>query len=324
MWTIIHTLEQSSSTTKGPEVLDNDAEVISERPLTPVLSWKVPAVERLEPPLSNIKHAISEVSDLGDRYSYANQSFAGGQGRTDEPDLGETVGKDHLQNRFFEALVPRGDGKIGFFPRGLLSTLVTRDCVYQELSRCLTGDNPELIHRYTETICQEVPQPQEEDECRPPKIKSFKKIFAILVLIEETSSITKFIREDINDLNLPLSKHLLGTNGMIIELRLASDVNRRLEAFQDWSIQSRRKFEEWQWSALSPFFYKDPCENVKHFPLQPSIMLPFISDDLQGQESKQNIHLRKEIHGGNSKVSRVQIHPDHHNFKLLKVGIILN
>jgi hypothetical protein len=54
-------------------------------------------------------------------------------------------------------------------------------------------------------ICWEHPILSHKNDNGLPKVKSFKKIFAILVMIEKTSNISRFLAEDLNDLTLPLS-----------------------------------------------------------------------------------------------------------------------
>jgi hypothetical protein len=136
-----------------------------------------------------------------------------------------------------------------------------------------------------------------------------------LVLIEKTSSIPKFLDEDLNDLHLPLTKLRKGRNGSRFELRISSNPSKILECFGNWTSLYLKNFEEWQWTTVSPFFYKGSCRDVEHFPLQPSIMLPFTMDCRRSKESE----YRTEIEGGYSRVFKVHIHPDHHSFEMPKV-----
>ncbi|EPE30998.1 Protein kinase-like (PK-like) [Glarea lozoyensis ATCC 20868] len=313
--------KDSASTSELPDCWSSDIESNSSgkrSKLPVVVPWNTPSVRKSEIPHTTLKPSKSDVSDSGDAYFYATQNATGVRASKVWPvldDIDEKREKLALQDTFFEALVRPHEEKKGFFPRAYLSKLVTEDCVYEELTRCLEDNhNPKQIRAYARTICEESPQLRDEDDIRPPKIKSFKKIFAILVLIEKTSSILKFLdpEEGINDLGLPLRKLPKGANGSRFELRLAKNPSRKLECFRNWTMSSVKAFEEWQWTTVSPFFFKGSCKDVRHWPLQPSAMLPFTVDGQRGDGNE----YRTEFEGGYSHVFKVEIHPEHHSFSL--------
>jgi len=272
--------------------------------------WKKESeVDRSTIPSVVSKPPNSEISDLGDRHFYADLKER--RKSTNSFPLDDSQHRLDLQDRFFEALVKTHKEKKGFFPRGELSTLVTEDFVFKELTKYFEKThNESQIRAYARNICEEVPQPKEEDDDRPPKIKSFKKIFAILVLIEQTPCISKFLEEDVNDLDLPLRKLEKGGNGTRFGLRLKRKPEKRLECFRTWTQFPITAFEEWQWTTVSPFFHKGTCREVHHFPLPDSINLPFTTDSRRDKTSD----IRTEIEGGYGRVFKVHIHPDHHNF----------
>jgi hypothetical protein len=295
---------------------DSDITGVRKRPST-IFSWKESGVDRSTIPSIVSKPPISEISDLGDRHFYADLNERRRKSINSFLLDDSQHGLD-LQDRFFEALVKTHKEKKGFFPRGELSTLVTEDCVFKELTRYFEKThNEDQVRAYARNICEEVPQPKEEDDDRPPKIKSFKKIFAILVLIEQTPCISKFLEEDVNDLDLPLRKLEKGGNGTRFDLRMKRKPEKRLECFRNWTQFPITAFEEWQWTTVSPFFHKGTCREVPHFPLPDSINLPFTTDSRRDN----TIDIRTEIEGGYGRVFKVHIHPDHHNFDVPAVRL---
>jgi len=257
----------------------------------------------------------SDVSDLGDREFYANLKATGAQALASPGPKSSHKGRS-LQDIFFGELVKVHEEKNGFFPRALISTLVTEDRVYEELTipSCL-GDKctPEAIRKYAKQICEECPQQRKGDNGKPPKVKSFKKIFVILVLIERTSSIREFLSEDINDLHLPLYKENEERN--CFDLRLKRERHRVLKCFKGWTRFQITTFEGWQWTTISPFFPRGSRKNTYHFSLQGSVMLPFTADSRRDANS----HFDNEFEGGYSRVFKVDIHAHHHNFNVPKV-----
>jgi hypothetical protein len=124
--------------TKG-ELLDGDDLVApSMRKEIPVIvSWKDPTVHRSELPSSTLKPTPSEVTDLGDRAFYADLN-ARRRESADAFALEDYEECSTLEDMFLEAIVNSFEESKCFFPRALLSTLVTQDRVFKELSSILT------------------------------------------------------------------------------------------------------------------------------------------------------------------------------------------
>ena len=295
----------------------------------PIFSWKLPQVGKSDIPpnvaqssvaqssvaQSSVAQSSSNISDLGDRAFHATLHAT--DWKLANPfELDSSQEHLALQDRIFEALVRVQEEKKGFLPRVHLSNLVTEDCVFRELSEILSDKyHPSQIREYSRKICKEIPQPRDDDDYRPPRIKSFKKIFAILVLIEKTTSIGKFLEEDVNDQDLPLVKSERGHSGARFDLRKPRLRDQTLECFRNWSQFNVRAFEEWQWVTVAPFFHRGFRKDVQHFPLQDSVMLPFTADSRRNKQTElQTVH-----EGGYGRVFKVNIHPDHHNFNITKV-----
>lgn len=165
---------------------------------------------------------------------------------------------------------------------------------------------PEKIRNYAEAVCRET----EVMHGGKQKIKSFRKIFALLVLAETSSSIPLFLDEDVSDLDLPLaSLQVRGT----IELRRKDESGKPsqvpLQSFRHgmWSPNKLWNFNKYQWIMLAPFFSQDKSGDVKHYLLRDQHILPFVASQQADDDNA-------EYHGGFGKVFMVRIHEEHHNF----------
>jgi hypothetical protein len=257
--------------------------------------------------------SLYEVSDFGDRGFHKHFNSTGGK---TAPSVSANNDEERLklQDIFFGALVKLHDEKKGFFPRKKLSKLVTKDCVLNELTRSL-GDthSQSQIKSYAQRVCDEIELPKENDDNRPPRIMSFKKIFVILVMIQKTSSISKFIEEGVTDLDLPIGKRPKAGTDARIDLRLSRAPEDELQCFHNWTQFEIVSFEEWQWTTISPFFHKGSRKDVQHFCLPDSAILPFTFDSSRDKKAL------SEMEGGYGRVFEVNIHEDHHEFDPSKV-----
>ena len=259
----------------------------------------------------------SEVTDLGDRFSYA-KLYSAVRKSTIYDDQDESEQQLALQDRLFKERVRIDDQTKGFFPRALLTALVTEDAVIKELTRSLNDTHtPSQIREYAHRICEEQALLKESDN-RPSKIKSFRKIFAILVLVEKTSCISKFLEGGVSDLDLPLKKIPKVAGSPLFDLGRPGLPQKRLECFHNWTQATIAGFEYWQWSTIAPFFHKGLRKDVQHYPLQNSVVLPFVPLPVDHPQEKES-NSRTEIEGGYGCVFKVKVHKDHHDFDLLDV-----
>lgn len=225
--------------------------------------------------------------------------------------------KKTLQQQLFSVLQLTHPGKKEFFPRNVLSTIITEQCVHEELVKHLDADahNKKVIAEYAKEICEET----EYEENGIEKMKCFRKIFVILVLIEKTPAIIKFLEKDVNDSDLPLQKVERPYEKGAYDLRLSRNPTKRLKCFsKKWNQLHIRNFEEYQWMTLSPFFGKGGHKDVKHYPLQDQVILPFRSACPRDRTSTCGT---QEFEGGFGRVSKADIHPDHHNFNSLHTKV---
>ena len=194
-----------------------------------------------------------------------------------------------------------------FIPKDELCRVVNTESVTRELVKELSKvHSHEQIRSYAKNVCRE--SVTGEMRKGKAKIKSFRKIFALLVLVEAASSILLFLEEDVSDQDLPLTlvRHQ-GTD----ELYRKSDQHKvplRCFKHEMWSPVKLENFQEYQWWMLAPFFSPDEDGIVKHYILRDEHILPFIaSNDKEDQIADKT--------GGYGKVIMVRIHADHHNFR---------
>lgn len=190
----------------------------------------------------------------------------------------------------------------GFLPKSQLERLVTVKSAARELRKCLpSAITQRQIKKIAQTVCKEI-HVKDRDKVR---IKSYRKIFALLVLVEKSASISHFLEEDVSDLDLPLTTD---RKGGFMELRRRDSSgkpsSKRLRCFDQWTPVPRRNFEEYQWTMLAPFFSQGEYNYTPHYILKDEHILPFTSTEDQN-----------EYEGGFGRVFMVKIHPDHHKFR---------
>lgn len=188
-----------------------------------------------------------------------------------------------------------------FLPEGDLFKLINPLSVSQELRHSLGQTYPlASIDGFTKKVCGET---QIHWDGRK-KIRTYRKIFALLVLVGATASTPIFLDQEVSDLNLPLHPvpekydDDLGASGSDDQFYFLEELN--------WAPIQIRTFQDYQWKMLAPFFAKGKHGDVMHYPLLERHILPFLlPSDAERQAEKA---------GGFAKVSMVRIHDAHHNF----------
>jgi hypothetical protein len=218
------------------------------------------------------------------------------------PPLGD---KYELEEEIWNARQETGDGKI-FISKAKLRHVITVDAVTRELTRSSTTFDPPLspdgIKSYAKTVCVE----KEEVQRGKTKITSFRKIFALLVLVEAVSSIVDFVEGKVTDQDLPLTRVKSKGTGKIYRKRDQTQVPPR--CFKGWSTMKHENFQRYQWWLLATYFSPPDDDGVvKNYKLRDEHILPFvILENTLGHSIDKT--------GGYGKVIMVQIPSDHHNF----------
>lgn len=199
--------------------------------------------------------------------------------------------------------------KLWFIPKRELRRVINRQAVKSELRRQLPRDClfSQKIDSYANMVCQDLHF--KDEKTGKKKIKSYRKVFALLVLAESSLSIFKCLKEgnDLSDQDLPLTLQFNEDN--LPELSRRNDSTRQpIKCFQNWTPVKLENFYKFQWWLLAPFFSPDSGGVVRHYVLQDDHIMPYVSPK-HGQE------LPTVRIGGYGEVHMVYIHPDHHEFE---------
>jgi len=192
-----------------------------------------------------------------------------------------------------------------FFPKNQLSLVINTHAVATELTQNLSQNHSaDEIRQYAKAICctnRVFVRGRYRD-------RSYRSIFAILVLVERSHLILSFIDEQVSDIDLPLvpikeSESIIGMRRR--DTRPNGSASHPLQCFSnvDWSPASLSHFDRQQWHMISPFFSLGGTGQIKHYPLHGQHILPFIVS--QGDSTS-------ESHGGYGKVLMIHMHPAHH------------
>ncbi|KAK4185074.1 kinase-like domain-containing protein [Podospora australis] len=188
------------------------------------------------------------------------------------------------------------DGPL-FFPRGLVERLIQEDVVVEALQeekgyigKLLKRD---ILDSDIEQIARTV--------CRPDR--GFRKIFAILALLERERDIVLCIEDKLTDADLPLDAVPTDHTGLVVKMRRRSDPKTDLPCLKRWGPKAHENFDKEQWAMVAPFFAKSKSRYAKFYELSKKDVLPWT-------EINSTVH-----QGGYSSISRVTIHPNHHNFE---------
>lgn len=221
----------------------------------------------------------------------------------------ESLG-DELRDAYCDT---EGKQRSEFLPIDALDRIVTEDRVREEIEKFSKLPNDGLDRQVQHVLGAST---------FPGQTTSRKKIFAILALIDKLEAIWDFVSEGIYDFHLPFEKEKASSPDISRKSRLelsrksdsGSSTRVPIRAFHGWSGAEVTIFERTQWDVHIPIFFlntkKDP--KVRHYPLQESVVLPFIEDDEVKQGGKM---------GGFADVWRVKFHPSHHNQGALAVRL---
>ncbi|KAI0095670.1 kinase-like domain-containing protein [Nemania sp. FL0031] len=214
--------------------------------------------------------------------------------------------KGSLQNQLSRAMVRLRDHDHdrGYLPDGELSRLVCKEAV-EEVLRGFTPSTRPLANMDIAAEAQEICRDTEnypstsnghekeiETQLKP---RSYRKVFAVLLLIERVCKIRRFVKEAVCDADLPL---VVDTGSFSLRRKGRLDVP--LRCFKGWTQSALTQFEERQWIVLAPHFSwrRSP---VIHHDFCNGIILPFTSWTKLKRAS------------GMGQVFKVEIHADHHS-----------
>jgi serine/threonine protein kinase len=153
------------------------------------------------------------------------------------------------------------------------------------------------VFEYASRICQEKQQPEDPDP-------GFCKMFAILLLLDRGWEIVRFVDAGIGDAQLPLEAVYVDGPNAPPRMRLRGDPDKPLDCLSHWSIMTHERFEETQWAMLAPFLARGKPKEAWFYIFSDKVVLPWTKEERSGRE------------GGYGWITKVEIHPSHHNFKV--------
>uniref|UniRef100_A0A8H7KAB5 Protein kinase domain-containing protein n=1 Tax=Bionectria ochroleuca TaxID=29856 RepID=A0A8H7KAB5_BIOOC len=217
----------------------------------------------------------------------------------------ESVGDiSSMDEMIWEAIFqPEDSGLKRFLPLDKLETLMNRRSLESLLEGA--GFASDEVVRMTSTILGET-EPN-KPESRTPGLK---RIFAILVMVGRIQAIEKFIRHGIDDSVLPVKiravDHQSRQSGLKhvprCETKSRFDNSKIEDCLWGFSKKDLGHFDMYQQEIHVPFFsFSGDHGPFCFYDLDSECVLPFINM-IPGEA------------GGNGKVSKVQIHPAHHNY----------
>ncbi|KAH8651811.1 kinase-like domain-containing protein [Tricladium varicosporioides] len=225
---------------------------------------------------------------------FANIAFKIGDLFSDVPNIEDVdIGPrtlETLQDQLLNAQIewPEGENKY-FIPVDAIRKLVTVHSILVELRRFETDiSEPGRLVRLSGFILATAP-----------------RLFAILVYIGETRSVWKFLKDGLDDTDLPLIRSAKSSQeepSNQFTLCTSTYPNRSIASMETWSKKQIIAFDRDQWVMLAPVF-KAPKEGKKlrHYNLDKNQVMPFIED----------LELTNQAAGGFGSVWGVRIHPAH-------------
>lgn len=253
----------------------------------------------------------SVVTDLGE-YLYETSDYIFQQTATalslpihydgSEGPLQARLFKESEKTRKNMGLVDREN--TGFVPKLEQPRIMTESLVAEELSKIVKN-----LEEYASNICGCLTQDRDMGESHEQRGKTFRKIFATLLLIELPGEIRRFIEEGVCDADLPLMKSdETGQSARTFSLYRKTAPGVRMKCFEGWKRSTLEQFEKYQWKLVSPFFSRGEDDNTMHWLFQDEVILPFT-------------HQEYAHSGAHGKDFKVKIHPEHHGFHENKVSL---
>lgn len=168
-----------------------------------------------------------------------------------------------------------------FLPRDRIEALINREKVEEELLRNAPNIPCVIRNMYTEAV-----------------YSSRRKIFATLVLIDQTSLISGFMGDDLTDSILPIS-----VRGNIARPRAGLREKEIIHCFTGLPSSVLDAFQSTQWMLLAPTFGQR-SNDIQKLDLDPESILPFIAGPVSGNSTS-------IVRGGFSSIAKVKISNAH-------------
>lgn len=211
-----------------------------------------------------------------------------------------------LKYRLQETISPSCGLQKRFLPVAALPILLSEEAVTAELLR--QKNSPRRLFGLLNKFNDEERMRQVQEICgQTTSHTSYRKVLAVLLLIDRADRIACFIESNVSDADLPLHSVPRKKDPTAIKLRRSTAPETPL-ACAKWNHSTAARFEEEQWTVLAPIFHKMEKDPVQHLVLRRKQPLPF---------SKWKPVAKR---GACGQVFEAAIHPAHHNFNKAKVS----
>jgi hypothetical protein len=174
-----------------------------------------------------------------------------------------------------------------FIPINMIETILTQETVQdilkQEFPELQSPESKPELGKLAQDICP-----------------SRRRLFALLLLNSKAACIKCFVKCGITDMDFPFAQAPNPSESAEVHPRGDVEYERPLNCLGRWKPYEVEWFLGWQHVVASPFFDLGPG-SLYLYTLPKDSVLPFIESERAGE-------------GGHANVSKVLIHPAHHNF----------
>lgn len=189
-----------------------------------------------------------------------------------------------LREELFQAQIEWPESSHRYFiPADDFERMVTPEAILKELRGICVSD--EMLHLTAEYISKSAP-----------------KLFAILVCLKHTHLILDFLKESIDDKDLPLIRSDENAKPRGYELYSSRKPKQLIKCTGKWDRELVNAFSRDQWSLLTPIFEYD--DEIIHYELHDNCVLPWVEDE-QGSS----------MDGGYGSIWKIAIHPAHQKIR---------
>ncbi|KAI8632765.1 kinase-like domain-containing protein [Xylariaceae sp. FL1651] len=180
-----------------------------------------------------------------------------------------------------------------FIPKDQLRYILNQPSVKEEIITLFGEQPPEQLEELVDRICG-----REVDL----GLNVCRKIFAVLLMIDQARSIKQFTAHDVSDADIPLKPNQ-EDQFTITALHKQQDSTSTHIELDGWSNTNYRNFLKYQWRVNAPFFTKDTNHHDQIPILENQAILPWIpNDELKGKHfqsghsESQSIFALKKLH----------------------------
>ncbi|KXH67560.1 serine/threonine protein kinase [Colletotrichum salicis] len=189
--------------------------------------------------------------------------------RLPQDDTSDDADVQTTSDAMFAASITSASEDKGFLPFDALRRIVTPSAVQRLLGHAFPHFKPKVINSWVSKISGK----PDEVKAQPQR----RKIFAILILMEQVKLIEDFIKHNVDDSSLPLEIKRNTRHKPVIQLQKKD--GSVLNCLNHWRTKHINNFVQCQETICTPFF-KLPGNDVHYYEITSKTVLPFQEYDL--------------------------------------------